>query len=116
MHGFCHFEIPTKDFEKAKKFYGELFNWKFEDMPGMDYVMFRPPDGVGGGLSKNMEIADKPGFLFYIEVDDMDGTIKKAEKLGGRCLKGKTQITPEYGYFAMLTDLEGNQLGLWSKN
>jgi len=115
MNGFCHIEIPSRDFAKARKFYGDLFIWKFTEMPGMNYLLFNPPDGVGGGFSQGNELAKKPGVLVHIEVADIDTTIKKAEKIGGRCLKGKTQITPEYGYFAILNDLEGNQIGIWSK-
>jgi len=115
VNNICHVEIPSANFEKAKKFYGELFNWKFTEMPGMDYLLFNPPEGVGGGFSKMSELAKKPGVLVHIEVADIEATIKKAEKIGGRCLKGKTQITPEYGYFAIMNDLEGNQIGLWSK-
>ena len=30
---FCHIELQTGDAGKAKSFYGELFDWKLEDMP-----------------------------------------------------------------------------------
>lgn len=116
MNGICHLEIPSADFEKARKFYGELFGWKFQEMPGVDYLLFTPPTGVGGGFSKGFEIVTKPGYLFHIEVEDIEAIIAKAKEMGGGCPKGKTQITPEYGYYAILTDLEGNQLGIWGKN
>jgi len=115
MNNICHVEIPSKDFGKAKKFYGELFNWRFTEMPGMDYLLFNPPEGVGGGFSKGMEFVSKPGVLVHIEVADIIATINDAEKIGAKCIKGKTQITPEYGYFAILNDLEGNQIGIWSR-
>lgn len=116
MNGICHVEIPSKDFDKAKKFYGEVFGWECALMGEMDYMTFKPPDGVGGGFDKVLEIAPKPGISIYIEVEDIEATIKKAEGLGGKCTKEKTQITPEYGYYAFLTDLEGNQIGLWAKS
>ncbi|MGB7955877.1 MAG: VOC family protein, partial [Candidatus Nitrosopolaris sp.] len=31
-----HFEIPTDDSERAKKFYTDLFGWKIEKWPGTD--------------------------------------------------------------------------------
>jgi predicted enzyme related to lactoylglutathione lyase len=115
MNGICHMDIPTRDFEKAKKFYGELFNWEFTEMKEWDYMLFKAPDGVGGGFDKSYEISSKPGVLFYVEVDDIDGIIKKAQGLGGKSVREKTQISPDYGYMAVIGDLEGNQLGLWSK-
>ena len=30
---FVHVELSTTDIAKAKSFYGQLFSWKFEDMP-----------------------------------------------------------------------------------
>jgi len=116
MNGICHVEIPSRDFEKAKKFYGALFGWECQDMAEMNYVTYKPPDGPGGGFDKSLEIAPKPGISIYIEVENIEATIKKAEDLGGKCVKEKTQITPEYGYYAFISDLEGNRIGLWGKS
>ena len=33
-HTIVHFEIPADDVEKLGKFYGQLFGWKIEKMPG----------------------------------------------------------------------------------
>ena len=37
-----HFEINTRDPERAKKFYSKAFGWKYKDsaMPGIDYYLF----------------------------------------------------------------------------
>ena len=104
------------DYEKAKKFYGEVFGWKFRKMDGMNYMLFETPSGLGGGFDLSYEIASKPGFAFYIEVENIDDTIKKVEEIGGKCAREKTQISPDYGYMAFINDLEGNLIGLWSKN
>ena len=116
MNGICHIEIPSRDYEKARKFYGGLFGWEFNVMGEMDYMTFKPPAGPGGGFDKTLEIASKPNVALYVEVDNLEATIKKAESLGGKCTKGKTQISPEYGYYANITDLEGNQIGIWGMN
>lgn len=115
MNGICHIEIPSKDFDKAKKFYGEVFGWECNLMGEMNYLTYKAPDGPGGGFDKSLEPASKPGISIYIEVESIEATIEKAEGLGGKCVKGKTQISPEYGYYAILTDLEGNQIGLWAQ-
>ena len=31
MGRIVHFEIHVDDMERAKKFYGEIFGWRFED-------------------------------------------------------------------------------------
>jgi predicted enzyme related to lactoylglutathione lyase len=116
MNGICHIEIPSKDFEKAKKFYGDVFGWEFQMMGEMDYMTFKPPDGPGGGFDKSLEIASKPNLHIYIEVDNIDAALKKVEGAGGTTVKEKTQITPEYGYFAIFSDLEGNKISIWGQN
>ena len=40
-----HFEIPADDLERSKKFYSEMFGWKFEKftlLDGMDYLKIPP--------------------------------------------------------------------------
>jgi predicted enzyme related to lactoylglutathione lyase len=115
MNGICHIEIPAKDFEKAKKFYGDLFNWEFTEIKEWNYLLFKAPDGIAGGFDKRYEISAKPGIVLYIEVADIDAAINKAESLGGKCIKPKTQISPEYGYMAFVSDLDDNHIGLWCK-
>ena len=42
---FVHVELATSDPNKAKAFYGKLFDWKMEDMemgPGMTYTTIKP--------------------------------------------------------------------------
>jgi predicted enzyme related to lactoylglutathione lyase len=34
MPTVVHFEIPSDNLERTKKFYTELFGWKMEKMPG----------------------------------------------------------------------------------
>ena len=53
---FVHVELTTQDPDKAKSFYGELFDWKLEDVeiaPGFPYTMVRVGEGIGGGIMKN---------------------------------------------------------------
>jgi predicted enzyme related to lactoylglutathione lyase len=45
MPTIVHFEIPTDDLERAKRFYNELFGWKIEKYPGpMEYWMITTTD------------------------------------------------------------------------
>jgi len=36
MPTIVHFEIPSDDIERTKKFYTDLFGWKIEKWPGTD--------------------------------------------------------------------------------
>ena len=35
MPTIVHFEIPSDDIERSKKFYNELFGWKIDKWPGV---------------------------------------------------------------------------------
>jgi hypothetical protein len=51
-HPIVHVEISANDRESAGKFYSELFGWKIQQMPEMDYATFDyGVEGVGGGLN-----------------------------------------------------------------
>lgn len=115
MNGFCHIEIPSKDYDKAGKFYNAVFAWETQLIPEMDYAMYKAPSGICGGFNKHLEINAKAGILAYIEVEDIDAALKKIEENGGTTAQGKTEISPEIGFFALFIDSEGNNLGLWAK-
>ena len=36
MPTIVHFEIPSDDIERSKKFYNDLFGWKIEKWPSTD--------------------------------------------------------------------------------
>jgi len=109
---FCHVELNTTDVRKAKDFYGKLFDWKLEDMPGGEYTMIGVGEGVGGGMMKN-PVPGAPSFwLSYVLVDDIRSATKKAASLGGAVMKDVTEI-PNYGEFSVITDPTGAHFALW---
>jgi len=115
MAKLCHFEIPSKDYAKAKDFYEALFGWKIDVQPEMNYAMIHIEDGVGGGLTNEFEPGAGIGISLYFQVDDIPATLGKAVELGGQEVTPKTGIGGEMGYYAMFKDREGNTIGLWSK-
>ena len=109
---FCHVELNTTDVAKAKEFYGKLFDWKLEDMPGGNYTMIGVGGGTGGGIMQN-PIPGAPSFwLSYILVDDVKAATKKAASLGATIMKDATEI-PDYGEFSVLADPTGAHFALW---
>ncbi len=115
MNGICHAEIPATDFTRVGKFYENVFGWETTYIEEMDYALFKAPDGVGGGFSKQLSPSDNPSFMLYIEVEDIDTALIKIGENGGQTISGKTQISPEHGFYAMFKDCEGNSIGLWGQ-
>jgi uncharacterized protein len=129
MPTIVHFEIPSDNLERTKKFYTELFGWKMEKMPGTgqrEYWTFSTTTNdrggsssggeqrtIGGGMMER-QMPQEP-IMIYIGVDSVTEYSNKVERLGGKVIKQKTEV-PGYGWFAICTDTENNGFALWEAN
>ncbi len=109
---FVHIELHTQDTEKAKKFYGELFDWTLEEYPDMNYTIINVGEGTGGGMMKSPTPDAPPQWVPYILVEDIRVSTEKAKSLGAKLLEDVTEI-PEMGWFSMLKDPTGAAFALW---
>ncbi len=109
---FVHIELITQDVVRSKKFYGGMFDWKLEDIPGMDYTMINVGEGTGGGMMMNTVPGVPDHWLPYILVDDVAVSTKKAQSLGATIAKDVTEI-PDFGWFSVIIDPTGAAFGLW---
>ena len=112
-HGqFSWNELATTDPAGATKFYTQLFGWTSQEwpMPEFTYTVVRlggSETGQGGIMpipptAKGMP----PAWISYVTVDNVDTTVKLAEKLGGKVMAPPRDI-PEVGRFAVLQDPQG---------
>jgi uncharacterized protein len=120
-----HFEIPLDDVERGRKFYKEIFGWKLDIMPEMDYTMVqtslsdesgRPkmPGSINGGMMKRQ--APVHGPIITIMVEDMSATEKIIEKHGGKVVQKRTKIGDgSIGFAGYFKDPEGNVVGLFER-
>ena len=108
-----HIEIPAADSEKAGKFYQDLFGWKIETDLKMNYTMWAPTEGVGGGFSPLGETVKPGDVLIHVDSDDIDADLQRIQALGGTVLSQKTEI-PTIGWFALFKDPTGNTLSLFT--
>lgn len=106
-----HVEIPCEDTKRAKKFYGDLFGWKFEDVPEMNYTLFKAANGPGVGLFIPEQF-NPGGALNYILVEDVEAKVKEVEAAGGQILVPPSEV-PNMGWFAVFKDPEGTTMALW---
>lgn len=103
-------ELLTKDVEKAKSFYIELFGWGIETFkPGeVDYDMISAGGNAHGGFLSVDEIA--PGaptaWIAYVVVEDVDAVVSTAEANGGKTVWGPTDI-PDVGRLVVIADPKG---------
>jgi uncharacterized protein len=115
-HTLVHFEIPVNDPAKISRFYEQLFQWKFNKMPGgeMDYWIISHKDAgeneTMGGLYKRT--MGEIGYINYFSVANLEQSLAKAKTLGATVVKGKEEI-PNIGWFAILQDPDSNTFALF---
>ena len=107
-----HLEIPSDDTGNARKFWGDLFGWQFEQYPGpTEYHMARINERSGVAISKE---EGKRGTRPYFDVGDINAGVARVKELGGEASDGMP--VPSMGWFSTCKDPEGNEFGLWQSD
>jgi len=118
-----HFEIHVDDVERAKKFYGEVFGWSFQDWSeyaGMPYFGAVTGDdnepGINGALLKRQGPAPQPGqalnaYATTMGVEDFDSIEEKILANGGTVALPKHAL-PGMAWQGYYHDTEGNIFGI----
>jgi len=118
MNSVGYFEIQAENVEKASKFYGAVFGWKFVREAHMPFEYWRIETGnINGGLLKRP--AKRPGtglgtnaFVCSMQVKDFDETARSILNNGGVVALDKFAVPGKcwQGYFL---DTEGNTFGIF---
>jgi uncharacterized protein len=89
-HGrFVWYELTTTDMQAAKAFYAGVVGWGTRDasMPGMRYTVFTAGRASVSGMMELPKIArsrgERPVWIGYVCVDDVDATADRIKDLGG---------------------------------
>ncbi|MCU1339723.1 MAG: Glyoxalase/bleomycin resistance protein/dioxygenase [Bryobacterales bacterium] len=111
---FVHVELNTTDVDKAKAFYGKLFDWTLEDVPMGDlaYTLIKVGKGTGGGIMKQLIPGAGSAWLPYVEVQEIKSATKNAQALGAKIMKDVTEVMG-MGWLSIIVDPTGAMLGLW---
>jgi hypothetical protein len=110
-----HFEIIGKDGDKTQQFFSELFGWSIDADNPMKYGLVDPgqdPDGRGiaGGIAGAMQ-GSNGWVTVYVEVDDVEAALAKAESLGASRVMGPEAIMPGLT-IGLFTEPEGKPIGV----
>lgn len=114
------FEIGTTNLARATAFYEAVLGHKIrlENMgPSEGAVFAHDPaaDGTGGALMCG-PTAPRPGrggTLIYLDASpSLDAALERAIKAGGHIALPRQALPPGMGFFAHVTDLDGNRVGL----
>lgn len=127
MNKVTHFEIVAIDIERAKTFYTNVFDWRFEQWTKSEIeywmIMTTPentPGAINGGLRKEMgtDVKERTksinGFVCTIEVESIDTILEKVTKAGGEIMMPKMYMET-LGHFAACMDSEGNMFNVMQR-
>jgi predicted enzyme related to lactoylglutathione lyase len=106
-----HVEIRSEDPDATRGFYADLFGWKVAQegaFPGYTFV----DTGVEGGPATAIGPRQGPEdeVLFFVGVEDVAATLKRAEELGGTITQPVQELPGvSFGVFA---DAQGHKVGV----
>jgi uncharacterized protein len=113
----AHFAINADDVNRARRFYEQVFGWRFEAWgpPGFLQVSTGTDSqpGIRGALQKRRElIAGQPtiGYECSVSVADVDAVAAAVVANGGSIIIPRTLI-PTVGHLIFVRDTEGNVVG-----
>ena len=117
-----HFEMPYRDKKRLAKFYSRVLGWEMQ-MTGEEfgnYVlattspvdkkgMHRKKGAINGGFYPKGDYGTIPHVV--VAVGKLEEQMKMVKKAGGK-VRGKPMDIPGIGRFVMITDTEGNRVGM----
>ena len=121
-----HFEIYANDPDALARFYTSVFDWKVEEMPGNgNYKLVqtvdvdgdrkaKQPGGINGGIMKRPD-PKALNIINYVSVESIDRSLERSGQLGAKVMKERSAV-PGMGWFAILSDPEGNPFALWQQD
>lgn len=114
-HAVAFVEVTSEDAQRSREFYSSLFGWEIEtDEQGYGLIdTGAGEDAVSGGIGPSMAPGDT-GVKFYVRTDDLEATVARAVELGAETLLEPMALPGDYGRIAVVTDPDGNPLGLWA--
>ena len=114
------FEIPTTQLDAAQAFYETVLGrpMRREAMgpsQGAVFAYDMEGDGTGGALMMGPTApkVSRAGTLVYLDATpSLDAALERAVGQGGQVAQPRTALPPGMGFFAHITDLDGNRVGL----
>jgi predicted enzyme related to lactoylglutathione lyase len=110
-HPVIHTEIRSEDPDATRTFFAELFGWKVAaegEFPGYTFIDTGVEGGPAVAISPRQGADDE--VLFFVGVEDVAGTLRKAEELGGKVTQPAQQVPGVT--FAVFEDAQGHKVGI----
>jgi predicted enzyme related to lactoylglutathione lyase len=123
MNPVVHFEMPAENRQRMADFYSKTFGWQTQ-MLGKDmgnYVIAtttesdekgpKKPGAINGGFFTKTDDMPAQYPSVVVAVDDINESMKKVMKSGGKVL-GEPMEIPGVGQYVSFFDTEGNRVSM----
>lgn len=123
MNPVVHFEMPAENRQRMADFYSKTFGWKTQ-LLGKDmgnYVIAtttesdekgpKKPGAINGGFFPKSDDMPAQYPSVVVAVDDINDSMKKVMKAGGKVLGDPMEI-PGIGQYVSFFDTEGNRVSM----
>ena len=123
MNPVVHFELPAENRQRMADFYSKTFGWQTQ-MLGKDmgnYVIAtttesdekgpKKPGAINGGFFTKTDDMPAQYPSVVVAVDDINESMKKVMKSGGKVLGEPMEITG-VGQYVSFFDTEGNRVSM----
>jgi uncharacterized protein len=110
---FSWADLAARDADAAKRFYGTLLGWDFEDLPagGGTYSLARK-GGERVAALYGMQQEQPPAWAAYVTVASADDAAAKAKELGATLISGAFDVE-DAGRMAVVQDPTGAVFAVW---
>jgi len=120
-HTFDWVEIRTADIQRTGRFYADLFGWQVMEnleVDGTGYWIFDTGnvprvENLRRGAFWLRSSPEAPRTVLYVQVEDIDVTLRKVVELGGEVVCPK--VPQGSSFRAEFRDPGGNLLALWQE-
>jgi uncharacterized protein len=110
-HPVIHAEIRSTDPDATREFFAALFGWQVASegaFPGYTFIDTGVENGTFVAISPLQGAEDE--VLFFVGVDDVEATLRRAEELGGTIVQPAQHVPgTSFGVFA---DVHGHKVGV----
>ena len=116
---FSWVDLSTTDPDAAKRFYGQVFDWDFDDRPvgdGVVYTMCKLADrdvcALSGQQEQERSMGIPPHWNNYVTVADVEASTARARELGGTVMVEPFDVL-EAGRMSVVADPTGAVFSMW---
>ena len=115
-NNFGWMQLASSSPEKAKDFYGKLFDWSLSSKQQdneSQYIEVDAGDGPCAGIAHGGS-EDASHWIPFVNVSNINPYKEKAESLGAELVVPITALGGEDGFYCVFIDPTGAVIGLWA--